>query len=54
MIHRLIAENWATRQEINTSYTFMDIVEANAVLDLRSAIEEAVTEMTRPKPPGEQ
>lgn len=48
-IWRLITEGVATRQEINETYTFMDIHEALAVLEFKSEVEAAISEITMPK-----
>jgi hypothetical protein len=48
LVHRLIIDGWATKKEINESYTFMDIIEANAVLDCKAAVEiETAPEMPK-------
>jgi hypothetical protein len=48
----LITEGVATRKEINESYTFIDIMEALAVLDMKTDIEAAIGELTAPKIPS--
>jgi len=48
-VWRLVAERIASKEEVNREYTFMDIIKANAVLDMRSTIEEEVGEILMPK-----
>jgi hypothetical protein len=46
-----VTEGIATRKELNESYTFMDMMEASAVLDMKSAVDAAIGEITMPKMP---
>jgi hypothetical protein len=48
-VWRLITEGVATKKEINEEWTFMDIMEAIAVLDFKSEVERAISEITMPK-----
>jgi hypothetical protein len=48
-VWRLITEGVATKKEINEEWTFVDIMEALAVLDFKSAVERAISEITMPK-----
>lgn len=48
-VWRLITEGVATKKEINDEWTFVDIMEALAVLDFKSEVERAITEITMPK-----
>jgi len=46
---RLVIENVATLAELKTSYSYDDMVRANAVLDLKIHMEEKATERTNKK-----
>jgi hypothetical protein len=48
-VWRLITEGVATKKEINEEWTFTDIMEALAVLDFKSEVERAISEITMPK-----
>jgi hypothetical protein len=45
----LILEKYATLQEIRTVYTIDDIMEMNALLDMKKRVESIMME-TKPKP----
>lgn len=48
-VWRLITEGVATKKEINEEWSLVDIMEALAVLDFKSEVERAISEITMPK-----
>jgi hypothetical protein len=51
--YRLLIKGIATKKELNTEYTFDDMMELCAVLDMQSDIEEEITKITI-KPPEDK
>lgn len=41
-IWRLVTEKVATLKEIDEHYSFVDIIKANAVLDMKNEVEKAI------------
>lgn len=48
-VWRLVTEGVATKKEINEEWTFLDMMEGLAVLDFKSEVERAITEIMMPK-----
>jgi hypothetical protein len=52
-VWRLITEKVASKEEIERGYTFRDICKANAVLDMKSAVELEIGEIMSQRQPKE-